>query len=104
MFYTTEYTVLVKDGKEEMKLLPNVPFEEVPAGLLVTAYALIREVESDDIVAALEPGKVTPHIKGVATINYEELSKQDIREILINKGISFPTKATKVKLIALLEG
>ena len=98
---TNEYTVLVKNGKE-IKILPNVKFDEIPAGYTVTAYAVIKNDDKSEVLAILAPGMTTTHIKDAATQDLTKLSIKELKEILRNDGCSFPAKANKTKLLELL--
>lgn len=100
--YTNENPRLTKDG-EEINILPNTQFEEIPAGYLILVAAHILNDEGE-LVATLQPGKITTLIKDTPSMDYWEKNKSELREILIQSEISFPTKATKQHLIELLEG
>ncbi len=101
MLITNEYTTLVKKGEEAIIIKPNMKFDSIPAGRTVTAYATIKD-ESGSVVAILKPGAITENISSQSALQTAELSLRDLKEIAIDKGISYPSKIKKDELLELL--
>ncbi len=99
--YSKEYSTLVKDGEIVQRILPNVEFDSIAGGCVVTAYA--RVIDGDNQIL-LKPGQVTDEPKALLPTDLGELSAQELRELCIEQERSFPKKATKAKLIDILEG
>ena len=98
-YITNEYTTLIKDG-DEIIIKPNVPFNGIPEGYKITAYATIKNQEGA-VVSILKPGELTVELKGAPILS--QLSIRDLKELAISKGRSFPSRATSAKLIEILE-
>ena len=99
---TDNYSTLVNEtGSVVQKILPNIEFDELAPNCINTAYCVIKDKEGV-VVHILAPGARTPEKELAKSINYDEMSKSELRELLIQAEISFPTKATKVRLIELL--
>lgn len=62
MFITDEYTTLTK-GDKEIVILPNKPFEGIPAGYKISASALIKN-DKGKVIHILKPGQITTELKG----------------------------------------
>jgi len=106
-YFTQEYTVLASlNGGRDVVIKPNTPFEAFSGEYVVTAYALIRDEKTKDLVVALSPGQ---KVKGVGETEskaerLQDLSIKEIKQMLVTEGLSFPSKAKKSELIAILEG
>ena len=110
---TNEYTVLYNQGEgEDVKIFPNIPFEPIEGNFRVSSYALIKEnKEKGKVVQIIKPGQLVKRIgqpKEPLPLELEtshndatlaDLTNQDLREILIDNGISFKKTATKAELI-----
>ncbi len=106
-YITNEYTVLASlNGGKDVKILPNTPFEAFSGEYVVTAYALVRDTETKEVVVALHPGK---KVNGVGKTESKaerllDLSIKEIKQMLVTAGLSFPSKANKSTLIEILQG
>ena len=98
---SNEYTRLTK-GDSELFIKPNIVFTEIPAGYTVHSSAFIFNDDKTELLYKLQPGDVTPHIKDTPSLDLSSLSASELRELCIEKGLSFPKKATKTKLIEML--
>ena len=99
--HTKEYSTLVKDGEIVQKILPNIEFDGIAGGCTVTAYA--RIFDGDNCII-LKPGQITDEPKALLPTDLGELSSQELHELCIAKGLSFPKKANKTRLIEILGG
>ena len=91
----------MKDGEVAQRILPNVEFDSIAEGCINTSYCVIKE--KGKVVHILAPGAITPvTIKDLPRL--DGLSVSELKEMARNEGISFPSKATKAKLLELLEG
>ena len=77
MLKTNEFTTLVK-GEETIRILPNQPIVEIPAGYIVTAHARIVD-EKGETFAILKAGQTTTLIKEVPPV-VERVAKRVVRK------------------------
>ena len=85
--------VWLKDanGDKDYKFIPGVEFD-IPEGKLVNInYATLKDGDNTII---LKPGQI---VENKQKFNVPT-TKEDLKEFLNNKGVSFPSKATVAKL------
>ena len=99
---TNNYTTLVRDGDVVQTILPGEEFDKIEAGCINTAHCHITDGKGN-MVAILTAGMVTTEIKESAKLDLQTLEKSQLKELCIEAGLSFTTKATKQKLIDTLE-
>ena len=99
---SNEYTTLVKDGEVVQRILPNEEFDSIQPGCINTAHCTVQNNDKNEILFVLSPGMVTPKLKEVAKQDLSTLTAQALRELCIENGLSFKTKAKKSELLELL--
>ena len=72
MLTTKEYTLLLGNGCDDVKILPNTPIEPFEGDYTVTAYARLVDDETKEIVM-LHPGQ---KIKGVGTVEKPKVKRR----------------------------
>ena len=119
MYITQEYAVLInQDGGDNITIKPNVTFGNFEGKYQVTAYVLVRDAETREILTTLNPGQILdgfhpkedlPSIAETEPLDaslvgtpYDNMTKRELKDILISMERSYPSKATNKKLIELI--
>jgi len=101
--FTKEYTVLLSlDGGKDVTIKPNIEFKPFKGKYKVTCSALIKEVDTNDLIAVLKPGAIIDGVGEIKESRLEDLSAKELRQTCREAGVSFKSKATKKDLLSAL--
>ena len=111
MYITQEYSVLNNmAGGDNITIMPNTPFSGFSGQFIVTAYVLVRDADTGDVITTFSPGQVLngfpdkdslPLVQE-ATQDLDKLTKRELKDILFTMGRSYSSKATNKQLIELV--
>ena len=104
MLITNEYTILIAtDAGKDVTLKPGIPFSPFSGNYKVSCYARIVDAKSGAHVVSLNPGETVTSVgKQPKEDLLDKKSVQELREICIEKSLTFPKKATKKELLCLI--